>query len=320
MVLAVAAVGVVAGVAVQKSKNQNNMQQYEAKFAFIAPKKWSKIVGGVVEADRELGSLTKCILYTQDESSSQAEALRYALLSGADGIITGGMESSPDTEAVIQEAREKGVPVVYVDSDLEDSARSCYIGSDNYEVGRMAGEFLAKETGGRARVCVIVSYKNNANQRERICGFQDAVNGYPDIAIELTLEGRSSALILEKDLPRVLQEHPEIDGIVCAEGASSHHCGRILRENQISAADYCIVGMDYYSDLAEQVEDGTYAAIVWQDQFDMGYQAVRYLKDVVDGKERTEDILYTDLVLLTAENFKEYTAIRQTEEVQWHVF
>ena len=145
MALAVAAVGVVAGVAVQKSKKQNNIQQYEAKFAFIAPKRWSKIARGVALADRERGSLTKCILYTQDEASSQTEALRYALLSGADGIITGGMEPSPDTEAVIREAREKGVPVVYVDSDLEESARSCYIGSDNYEVGRMAGEFLAKE-------------------------------------------------------------------------------------------------------------------------------------------------------------------------------
>lgn len=320
MALAVAAVGVVAGVAVQKSKKQNNIQQYEAKFAFIAPKRWSKIARGVALADRERGSLTKCILYTQDEASSQTEALRYALLSGADGIITGGMEPSPDTEAVIREAREKGVPVVYVDSDLEESARSCYIGSDNYEVGRMAGEFLAKETGGHGRVCVIVSHENNANQQERIHGLLDAVDAYPDIVIDLTLEGRSSALILERDLPKALQEHPEIDCIVCAEGASSHHCGRILRENEISAADYCIVGMDYYSDLAEQVEDGTYAAIVWQDQFDMGYQAVQYLKDIVDGTERTEDILYTDLALLTAENVKEYTAVRQAEEVQWDVF
>ena len=70
---------------------------YQAKFAFIAPKKWGKIARGVRKADEDFNTNTKCILYTQDTENSQADALQYALLSGVDGIITGGMEKSEKT-------------------------------------------------------------------------------------------------------------------------------------------------------------------------------------------------------------------------------
>ncbi len=319
-VFAAAAIATLGCWAGQLRTGQKHAEQYEARFAFVAPKRWSKIAQGVAAADAQRGTSTKCILYTQDEASSQADALRYALLSGADGIITGGMEESADTEAVIREAQEAGVPVVYVDSDLETSGRSCYIGSDNYELGKMAGQFLSERCNGKRKLCVIVSYKNNTNQQERLQGLKDAVKDDPDISVELILEGRSSALILEKELPEALRSYPEIDGIVCAEGASSHYCGKILKDNGIAAENYCIVGMDYYQDLAPQVESGVYAALIWQDQYDMGYQAVQYLKDVFDGQERTEHTLHTKMALVTEENLAEYTFSRQQEEILWDVF
>lgn len=327
--LGVFALGGLIYAVVTKNSGKDDLQLYEAKFAFVAPKKWSKIAKGVLEADRECGTLTKCILYTQEEDSSQADALRYALLSGVDGIITAGMEQSPDTEAVILEAREAGIPVVYVDSDWKDSARNCYIGSDNYEVGRMAGELLAQKKGGHANVCVIVSYENNTNQQERQQGLLDAVEDYSDIQITSLVEGRSNALLLEKELPSVLKSHPEIDSIVCAEGASVHRSWKILEENGIRAEDYCIIGMDYYSDIIPQLENGVYAGMIWQNQYEMGYQAVKYLKDISDGKKRQESVLHTKIALVTAENFAEYTEHTENtedtehtgqEEIQWHVF
>lgn len=294
-------------------------KEYEAKFAFVAPKKWSKIASGVVQADIDFNTDTKCILFTQDNKKKQAEVLEYVLLSGVDGIITGGMEHSEDTEQVLQKAKEAGVPVVFVDSDVEGSHRNCYIGSNNYEVGKMAGEVFARITDGKGKVCMIVSYNNNSNQQERISGFKDAVKLYPEIQIQMVIEGKSSALYLQKELPKALNSNRKIDSIVCAEGVSSHYCGKILEENGFSVDNYRIVGMDYYNDLAPLIENGTYSALVWQNQYEMGYQAVKYLKDFMDGKERKENILYTDIKLVTP-NSTDIPEGGHQEEIKWHVF
>lgn len=135
----------------------------------------------------------------------------------------------------------------------------------------------------------------------------------------MIVEGKSSALYLQKELPKALNSEKKIDSIVCAEGVSVHYCGKILEENGFSMDDYYIVGMDYYNDLAPLIENGSYSAIVWQDQYEMGYQAAKYLKDLVDGKNREENILYTDLKLLTSDSM-EIPEGGQQEEIKWHVF
>lgn len=292
---------------------------YQAKFAFIAPKKWGKIARGVRKADEDLNTNTKCILYTQDTENSQADALQYALLSGVDGIITGGMEKSEKTENIIREAKKKGVPVVFVDSDLTESARNCYIGSDNYQVGYMAGEALNDAAPNEKRICMIVSYENNSNQQERIKGFLDAADNAVELQVEAIVEGKSSALILGNKLPEILRKYPDINVIVCAEGVSSHYCWKILEGNGFSLDKYCIIGMDYYEDLAPFIKNGVYSAVIWQDQYRMGYEAVKYLKDLYDGKERTENVIYTDLKLLS-QNSMEVAENEIQEEIEWYVF
>ena len=51
----------------------------------------------------------------------------------------------------------------------------------------------------------------------------------------------------------------------------------------------------------------------------MGYEAVKYLKDLYDGKERTENVIYTDLKLLS-QNSMEVAENEIQEEIEWYVF
>lgn len=57
----------------------------------------------------------------------------------------------------------------------------------------------------------------------------------------------------------------------------------------------------------------------WQDQYEMGYEAVKYLKDLYDGKERPEKVIHTDLLLLT-ENQMEVPEQTGQGEIEWYVF
>lgn len=49
-----------------------------------------------------------------------------------------------DLAPAINEAYDKGIPVILVDRDVESESFSAFIGGDNKEAGRMAGQYVAK--------------------------------------------------------------------------------------------------------------------------------------------------------------------------------
>lgn len=306
------------GLAVVRKQSKIS-EPYVPRFAFIAPKKWNRIASGAIQADKDFHTDTKYILYNQSEENSQAEAIQYAWMTGVNGIITAGMTDSPSTEEMIQKVQQAGIPVVFVDSDQKKSSRNCYFGCNNYEVGYLAGQALKEIAGKTAKVCLIVSYLDNTNQQERKKGFEDAIADTPEIETVSVIEGKSEALFIREKLTKVLKENPEINAIVCAEGVSVNCCSQILEANHLNSRGYHIVGMHYSEFNFEDLRDGVYDALVWQDQYQMGYEAVKYLKEFQDGKQSDEDICYAELLLLTSEQIDE-RALWKQEAIEWHIF
>lgn len=230
------------------------------------------------------------------------------------------MEKSEDVEGMIEEAKQNGIPVVFVDSDYEGSNRDCYIGSDNYKVGKLAGEALAEATEGAAETVMVVTYENDANQKERVSGFYEAIQEYPGIQVVKILEDNANILRLKEILPQFLKENPDVKAIVCAEGASTDYCAEILKENKLDIKNYKIVCMDYNSSIAPYIRSGDYYAAIRQEQYEMGYQAVEYLKDLYEGRQRTETTIFTDIEWMMGKEDTENLEEIELEEVEWYVF
>ena len=104
---------------------------YERRFTFISPLKWDYTALGMEEAAREQNASMKYVYFDRLDTQRQVEAIREAILSEVDGIITAGMEDSEELYQVIDEAKEAGIPLVLVDNDLKDSSRICFVGTDN---------------------------------------------------------------------------------------------------------------------------------------------------------------------------------------------
>src|SRR5450432_2239511 len=69
---------------------------------------------------------------------------------------------SKEIAPAIAKANQAGIKVVIVDTRVDAQAAKdagihieTYIGSDNYEGGKMAGDYLLKATGGKANVAVL---------------------------------------------------------------------------------------------------------------------------------------------------------------------
>ena len=67
------------------------------------------------------------------------EKLRMAIDAGVDGIILNG-DGSPEVEALVKEARQKGIPVVTALNDGAEDIRQCFGGVNSYNLGKEYAE------------------------------------------------------------------------------------------------------------------------------------------------------------------------------------
>ena len=66
------------------------------------------------------------------------------------GLFINGTD--PGIAQAIKKAVAAGIPTVVYDSEIPNSDRHCFIGSDWYEMGRLQGERMAKLINGKGKV------------------------------------------------------------------------------------------------------------------------------------------------------------------------
>jgi galactofuranose transport system substrate-binding protein len=89
-------------------------------------------------------------------------------------------------ESALQSAREKNIPVFLIDREVLGQAGQdfvCFIGSNFVEEGKRAGEWLAKQTNGKAGIVELLGTSGSSVARDRHDGFAAAIKSYPDMKI-----------------------------------------------------------------------------------------------------------------------------------------
>lgn len=237
-----------------------------------------------------------------------------------DGIITAGMENTPEFNQVMEQAREADIPVILIDSDVKDSDRTCYVGTDNYEAGRMAGEDMVQACGQEGKVVVIVSYLDNTNQMQRVEGFQEVLAEYPSMEVVQILEGQSNEIFLQDKLMRALEETPDLKGVFCAEGYATRCMCRFLEDSPEKYGDLQVVAFDATNDLEPVLEKGEIYAAIQQDSWQMGSYAAKFLIRAMDGEQEMTDF-FTDVISIDREQAEQLEKYTNTNgDVPWHIY
>src|SRR5687768_3036732 len=119
----------------------------------------------------------------------QVQIIENLLQTGIRALIV-TPSGSREIATVIAKANRANVPVIVVDTRVDPKAAAdnqlklaSFIGSDNYEGGRLAGEHLAKVTGGKARVAVLEGIPGHETGDSRLRGFRDALATRPGMTI-----------------------------------------------------------------------------------------------------------------------------------------
>jgi galactofuranose transport system substrate-binding protein len=121
----------------------------------------------------------------QGKQASQIQALTSFIAQKVDAIVLAPVVET-GWEVVLTQAKEAKIPVILVDRGIKVSDESLYttlIASDFVEEGRMAAEWLAKTTNGKANIYELQGSTGAAPAIDRKKGFEEALQKFPDMKI-----------------------------------------------------------------------------------------------------------------------------------------
>lgn len=114
-------------------------------------------------------------------------------------------------EAAVRAAKQAGVVVVAVDAQASGPV-DAFVGSKNYDAGRLAGEHLGKVLNGRGNVAILDGIPV-VPILERVRGFKDGIAQYPGLKLVATQNGKQERSIALSVTENMIQSHPDLAGI-----------------------------------------------------------------------------------------------------------
>ena len=127
----------------------------------------------------------------QGKQENQIKAVRGFIAQGVDAIILAPVVET-GWEPVLLEAKRAKIPVVLVDRGIKTSDESLFstlISSDFVAEGRMAAEWLAKKTGGKANIIELQGTPGAAPAIDRKKGFEEGIKAHPEMKIIASQSG-----------------------------------------------------------------------------------------------------------------------------------
>ena len=178
----------------------------------------------------------------QDNSKQIADIENFVQM-GVDLIITSPNEATPLTNAV-SAAYDAGIPVILLDRKIDGDKYTQFIGADNVDMGRIAGEYVADTLlpdGGK--VCEIKGLEGTSGGIDRDNGFREGIKKNDKIEIVAVNNAdwlREKAITVAEEM---LQTNDDIDLFLAlndpmAEGAY------IAAKNAGREGDILFVGFD----------------------------------------------------------------------------
>jgi simple sugar transport system substrate-binding protein len=196
----------------------------------------------------------------QGKQENQIRAVRSFVNQGVDAIVLAPIVET-GWDPVLREARRAKIPVLLTDRSIQtadDSLYVCFIGSDFYEEGRMAADWLAKHVGGKGGIVELQGTPGSAPANERRKAFADGIKKHPGLKIIDSQSGNFELTAGKQVMEAFLKKHGRAINIVY-----SHNDFMALGAVQaIEAAglkpgkDITIVSIDAMRAAVQAVADG----------------------------------------------------------------
>jgi ribose transport system substrate-binding protein len=233
-----------------------------------------------------------------EDGQVQAQRVAQAVNEGASAILVSVSDAGKVTGA-INDAVNRGVPVMTFDSDAPDSKRFAFYGVDDRKTGQMTMDELAAQMGEKGAVAILAGNQNAPNLRKRVEGVKEAAAKYPGITIVDTFYHVETPQDAAAEVIRVQNAYRQITGWAMIGGWALFTQTLLtdLDPNKVK-----IVSVDALPAELAYVEKGLAPVLLAQPTYLWGHESVKLIVDKIHLKKDVPVINPMELVRVSKEN------------------
>lgn len=210
------------------------------------------------------------LVYTDAAGSAakQVADVESMIAQKVDAIFLAPREEKPLIPAVMK-AKAAGIPVILLDRNVDQSLAQAgrdyvtFIGSDFIEEGRRAGEWLVKNTNGKAQIIELQGTTGASPANDRKSGFEEAIKGKADMKIIASQTGDFARDKGRQVMETLLQANPGVTAVYAHNDEMAIGAIAALKAaGKKPGKDVIIVSIDGEKDALQAIIDGDLGASV----------------------------------------------------------
>jgi ribose transport system substrate-binding protein len=253
------------------------------KLAFVtnnASDFWTIARKGTEKAAADIPGIEVEFRITSDGTAAQQQSVVDDLLAkGINGIAISPVDPANQTPMLNRAASQ--ALVVTQDSDAPTSNRACYIGTDNVEAGRQAGQLVKEALPQGGKIMVFVGVLDAANAQQRYQGLKEALAGSNVSIIDVRTDN-TDRVRAKSNAADTLVNNPDLAGMVGLWSYNGPAIVSAVREaNKLDKVK--IIAFDEEDETLSGIKDGAIYATVVQQPFEFGYQSMQLMAKYLNG-------------------------------------
>lgn len=264
---------------------------------------FDEVIKGVEEKAAVLSRYNCTVLVKRVtlEVNSQLEAIESCVKEGVNGIAL-----SPSNDARIAKRIntlfEEGIPVVTLNTDIENCNRLAYVGSNYYHSGETAAGLMHLMTHGEVHAGIVTGSNEILCHTERIAGFTNCIRRrYHNITIEDTIINDDDDFISYDLTRKLLEKHPNLNALFFAASGSYGGCRAVKAAHR--EENMTIITFDKTDSIKEMIHNQIIAATICQQPSIQGSKPLDILfAYLATGELPEKELNYTAVDIRIREN------------------
>lgn len=283
-------------------------RKYDKHYAFIIEDEensfWENVYDGAKKEGDSLGIYVEKFGETLPIQYTAKELLKIAILSNVDGII---MQASNDeeTQLLINEAEGLGIPVATVLEDSPQSERTCFVGINNYQLGKEYGNQvleIAEQKPQKVRV-LLDSNTNDTSPDIILSGINDTLLG-SNIEVSVTTIDRKSAFSSEEAVHDIMLDIENVPDILICLNLVDTICAYQTAVDYNKVGKIKIIGYYNSQNISQAIKKEIIYSTIVIDTEGMGAYAVVALSEYAITK-RVSEYIPVDMDLISLKDVRQ---------------
>lgn len=309
------------GLTDKSSQQEENGEVYRYKYDMIVDSPESSFWQAVYNCAQEWAQKNNAILELRgsgkENDYNKLDYMNMSIASNSDGIIL-QYSGEQGLESKINEAVQKGIPVVTVMSDAVHSMRQSFVGVSDYQLGSAYGEKVAEYVTKDTKSILILLKRNidDMNQSQIYTQISNAAQAKAGSAADIKITGKNllstGTFETEEAVTDIFQQKDKVPDILVCMDEETTECARQAVLDFNLAGKVTIIG--YYSseDILTAVEKGVISVTCDVDTDQLGRYSIEALTEYQkDG--RTNSYYNVDINFLDKDAVREMRREAQTQ-------